>query len=539
VDCIAGLTCTPDPITITGTIGIGAGQVTDGMLANNYSGVGACGVNTWASTLNDNAAPTCTQPAFSNLSGSATDAQIPDTITLTDITQITNRDHGSLTGLADDDHTQYLLLAGRAGGQSATGGTATADALTLKANAIDTTSLVLTGSDTADITATTTSTTGLFRPRTVVANNPGTMNAIEWLPSYTVDDSVVNNVVRFMQMAPTVTINGPLGHSLIGFTLGGTLNVTTNPVSSNSFNANLVNSTVNFNGASSATGWSEIGYRDAVTYNAGSVAAGTITNNQPFVAAPVYKATGAAGSLTVTNAYGFRSTPAIQTTTAGGVSTVDTMIHFQAGATTNSGAGTETLTTEIGLDVPAFALATNKIGIRSAGTANEIRWAGPAVFGVNAATISPVIVEVQQPTVGSEVMRVDSLATNDDPTEQVFQCRAATTDATVTDCKTIAVTSTKVRTMQATVVAHCTGGVSCATDNGAEYTIVGTCKNNAGTTTAIAGSPDVIAASEDVAGWDATVDCDDTGDTIRLRVTGAATTNITWHATIRTMEVGT
>lgn len=40
-------------------------------------------------------------------------------------------DHGLLTGLADDDHTQYLLLAGRSGGQTAYGGTGGGDDLTL------------------------------------------------------------------------------------------------------------------------------------------------------------------------------------------------------------------------------------------------------------------------------------------------------------------------------------------------------------------------------------------------------------------------
>jgi hypothetical protein len=52
-----------------------SGTATDGQLANNYSGVGACSANQWASTLNDNAAPTCTQPGFSNLSGTASIAQ--------------------------------------------------------------------------------------------------------------------------------------------------------------------------------------------------------------------------------------------------------------------------------------------------------------------------------------------------------------------------------------------------------------------------------------------------------------------------------
>jgi hypothetical protein len=41
-------------------------------------------------------------------------------------------DHGELTGLADDDHTQYALLAGRTGGQTLIGGTGAGDDLTLQ-----------------------------------------------------------------------------------------------------------------------------------------------------------------------------------------------------------------------------------------------------------------------------------------------------------------------------------------------------------------------------------------------------------------------
>lgn len=63
-------------------------------------------------------------------------------------------DHGSLTGLGDDDHTQYLYLAGRATGQTATGGTETEDKLTLYGNSFDanTGGLVL-GKDSARLTA--------------------------------------------------------------------------------------------------------------------------------------------------------------------------------------------------------------------------------------------------------------------------------------------------------------------------------------------------------------------------------------------------
>jgi hypothetical protein len=45
--------------------------------AGSYSGVGACAANQWASTLGASAAPTCTQPGFTNLSGSIATGQIP------------------------------------------------------------------------------------------------------------------------------------------------------------------------------------------------------------------------------------------------------------------------------------------------------------------------------------------------------------------------------------------------------------------------------------------------------------------------------
>lgn len=52
-----------------------------------------------------------------------------DTLTITaDESAI---DHGGLSGLTDDDHTQYALLAGRSGGQVLTGGTASGNDLTL------------------------------------------------------------------------------------------------------------------------------------------------------------------------------------------------------------------------------------------------------------------------------------------------------------------------------------------------------------------------------------------------------------------------
>jgi len=50
--------------------------------SNTLPPSGACGANGWVSGLNGASAPTCTQPGFSNISGSVTDSQVPDTITV-------------------------------------------------------------------------------------------------------------------------------------------------------------------------------------------------------------------------------------------------------------------------------------------------------------------------------------------------------------------------------------------------------------------------------------------------------------------------
>lgn len=59
-------------------------------------------------------------------------------------------DHGALTGLADDDHTQYPLGAGRAGGQTLRGGTAAGETLTLQSTAHATRGKLLFGSSAYD-----------------------------------------------------------------------------------------------------------------------------------------------------------------------------------------------------------------------------------------------------------------------------------------------------------------------------------------------------------------------------------------------------
>jgi hypothetical protein len=66
--------------------------------------------------------------------GSKWNASAPDT----------EVDHGTISGLSDDDHTQYALLAGRAGGQSLIGGTAASNNLTFESTSNGTKGKVLT-----------------------------------------------------------------------------------------------------------------------------------------------------------------------------------------------------------------------------------------------------------------------------------------------------------------------------------------------------------------------------------------------------------
>ncbi len=137
---------------------------------------------------------------------------------------------------------------------------------------------------------------------------------------------------------------------------------------------------------------------------------------------------------------------------------------------------------------------------------------------------------------GNEVLRIESVATNDDPSERVFQNRAATTDATVTTLHTQTIPASTTVRLVAHVVARRTGGAAGTAEDGASYTVVVTVKNVGGTATLV-GAVNQLTAQEDQAAWDATIDV--TGATARVRVTGAANNNVTWHLTLHVFQVGT
>jgi len=65
------------------------------------------------------------------------------------LTQITTRNHADLSLLSADDHTQYALLAGRSSGQTLIGGTAASENLTLQSTSHATKGQVIASQDLA------------------------------------------------------------------------------------------------------------------------------------------------------------------------------------------------------------------------------------------------------------------------------------------------------------------------------------------------------------------------------------------------------
>jgi hypothetical protein len=156
------------------------------------------------------------------------------------------------------------------------------------------------------------------------------------------------------------------------------------------------------------------------------------------------------------------------------------------------------------------------------------------IQGLQGVPTRPVL-HVQARQTGTVVQRLTSEATNDNPIEQVVQNRVATTDATVTTIHTFTVPASTTYAIQAVVIARRTGGVSGTAEDGARYILNAVYKNAAGTATIIGAI--TVTADESVGGYDATFTT--SGATVLCRVTGAATTNITWHMTARTWQVST
>lgn len=103
-----------------------------------------------------------------------------------------------------------------------------------------------------------------------------------------------------------------------------------------------------------------------------------------------------------------------------------------------------------------------------------------------------------------------------------FTGTASTTDATVTTCGSFTPQDLSTVTVQVTVSAHRDDH-----SQGAGYILAASFRRSGGVVTQI-GVTTVVVANEDDVSWGATLDINSTS--VRVRVTGAAATNINWRA---------
>lgn len=397
-------------------------------------------------------------------------------------------DHGGLSGLADDDHTQYLLLAGRSGGQDVQGGTATADNLDIDpTSAANYTGFIRIGEGAGDYGTTTPLLVEVW-PNGITVGNFAALTgaAIRFRSTITTDTNTALNAINLMLCDPTLT-------NASGVTaIGSLISFTAKPTLTNSQGAAI-----------------------------------TVASEVGFQSAPVFSNTG--GSTLAAAATAFQA----NAPSVGSSVTLSTRTGLAVIDATGAGA----ITTQVGVDLQALDFATTNISLRSSATVTEMRHAGPGVFGQNApAQIASEILRVHQPTLGNHVTRWESAATNDDPVLWVQQGRATTTDATVTTLMSITLNASNTTLIEARVVGRRTGGAAGTAEDGIGVIVRGAYKMVAGAATALTnGTPVTDFETDDQAAWTATLDT--TGATVRVRVTGAANNNITWHATCLVQEV--
>lgn len=145
-------------------------------------------------------------------------------------------------------------------------------------------------------------------------------------------------------------------------------------------------------------------------------------------------------------------------------------------------------------------------------------------------TVKNGTLKVVQGSLGSVVQELTSTAATTNPKREFIQNRLATTGNTVTTLHTFTIPASTAQGFEIKVIARRTGGVSGSAEDCAYYTHSTLVKNAAGTAAFVGTTTTVL--KESVAGYDCILDV--TGATMRVRVTGVTTTNITWdmHAEV-------
>ena len=156
-------------------------------------------------------------------------------------------------------------------------------------------------------------------------------------------------------------------------------------------------------------------------------------------------------------------------------------------------------------------------------------------FSVGINNLTPAArLHITASAVGNEIMRLDTVATNDDPTESIFQNRLSTANAANTTLHTIAIPASTVVQIESNIVARRTDG---AFTEGAGYSLFSTAHRLQESATLIGNASTVVASNESDSLWNSYFDS--SGNDIRVMVSGTSAATITWHSTLRTRLVST
>lgn len=321
---------------------------TDGLDITNPAGV--AGNPTFALDFNELTAETSLQTTdtFPFYDGSATAHRKMTLATLNAFL-----DHGALAGLGDDDHTIYALLAGRSGGQAWTCGTGSGDDCTLQSTS--------------------------HASRGTVYVQSGTYNTPDLWPALAIDPVLTHtgafSIIYGVQVGSDGATRRTWTVSGNGSTLSGGLLFDFSPTVKNAAGAAI----------SSMGVWQGLVYRPLFQSDGASSGSATYPENAAVVDIPTYSVVNS-GTLAATEHTTVRAAPTINT---GSTLTTRRGLYYRD----KSGSGAQT--TSVALDIENQTTGTLGLSVRSAGTDDEMRHAGPAVFGANAQPTNPTKTALQ------------------------------------------------------------------------------------------------------------------------------------------------
>lgn len=282
-------------------------------------------------------------------------------------------DHNQLANLAVGDvHTQYARLLGRAGGQTLIGGTGAGDDLILRS--------------TSHATKGTLDLDDAVRAWPSMPAPSGTTRVVDHNP--TVTWSISAEYFGFV-FRPAITFNGANVSDQSAFRMEGTqqagTNTNTGVLRALDVAAIFESADANFIPPGTVRLFDD---RTTTRASADTVnLAGSIPTHYGLHCVPAFSTFGAlaAASLQVANLAALRFAPSLGTAVAGQQVSVTNLRGIWLAAVSAGGPGTQSATTYVGIDVENQTIGATNLSLRSAGANVQMRHAGPAAFGVNAA----------------------------------------------------------------------------------------------------------------------------------------------------------